>query len=133
MTPEQWLQLTDDKLALELVRVLTPGPWKHDAEIDRYGFGDCRKCSDRLGQKRSPEHCPVPDPITIDWNTAMEWRDKVQDGYLQLAMIEVWNCTQEPKRVAGKCEDGLVRWLTNLTQPKHYLIAAALVAERNEE
>lgn len=126
-TAGQWLAIPDDKLPTAFGEVLTPGPWKHDADMDRYGFGDCKKCGDRLGQKRSPEHCPVPDPIKIDWETAMEWFRKSHECYGHLREIYFIICQEAVNRSTSPW------WMLYESQPKHYLIAAAMAAERKEE
>ncbi len=83
-TPEQWLALGDN-LAAELAKVLTPGPWEHKSNE----LGDtirCNKCFAECDEDSSDcayhfHPCLVPDPIVIDWNTAMEWRDKAVKDY----------------------------------------------------
>lgn len=78
MKPEQWLQLGDE-LGVELAKVLTPGPWRHRdrATMDPHFVCECCKCGRKgktSGQLLFKADCPVPDPIKLDWNTAMEWR-----------------------------------------------------------
>ena len=114
-TTEQWLGL-DDKLAVELAKVFTPGPWKHDWEffdkfddienIKIHAIYSCDKCGHtetltthrgllpfsnslrrnarrkELKKRNDCKPCSVPDPITIDWNTAME-------GYRKQDYVEV--------------------------------------------
>ena len=123
-TPEQWLACGDD-LPLELAKVLAPKPWKHSHVIDddeKY----CGKCG--FSDSQQQPYCSVPDPIKIDWNTAMEWRDKVPLDSLPLfleAMESLWRA----EKIVVCFED----WAVCRAQPKHYLIAAAMAGERSKE
>ncbi len=112
MTAKEWLEVPDQDLPVKLAEVLAPGPWKHDMDSRRAGV--CHKC------KRLPDgYCPVPDPITIDWNTAMEWFRKVTKDEKMLS--EVMDTITEKG-------DWSWFWIYH-AQPKHYLIAAAMAAE----
>jgi len=90
-TVEQWLALGDD-LPVELAKVFTPGPWKHGKMVKESGglrhesftglcsLDVCPKC-DKDWEWCEVHPCSVPDPIDIkDWNTAMEWREKIVNG-----------------------------------------------------
>ena len=145
-TAQQWLGLPKDERALELGRVLTPEPWKHgELELsyqDEDQFLCCAKCDDKIyqvwegghaGVKRlapRPDSCSVPDRITIDSNTAMKERDKATSGMTTAftsIMYEIWN-----ECVYGDSME-FEEWLAEHAQPEHYLIAAAMAAERKEE
>ena len=97
-TAGEWLALGDE-LGVELAKVLTPGGRTHG-------------------------HVLSPDRIVLDWNTAMEWRDKIcnEDQYYEFigALEAMWRL--------GDGEKSFDQWLlwVNHAQPKHYLIAAAL-------
>ncbi len=124
-TPEQWLGLGDE-FGVELAKVLTPGPYSH--AIGHYGEWICVKCRTTFpSDENIPRTCPVPDPITIDWNMAMKWRDKT--GYLDFEywLNEVW----KPLTDFDDCfYDSYDLWKDTKAQPKHYLIAAAMAAEK---
>ncbi len=126
-TPEQWLACGDD-LPLELAKVLAPKPWKHSHVIDddeKY----CGKCG--FSDSQQQPYCSVPDPIKIDWNTAMKWRDEAccTATGLELvyqAMVDI--CEEEPIDYLTD-DNGFDMWLFKIAQPKHYLIVAAMAAE----
>ena len=122
-TAKDWLAYGDE-LGLELAEILTPGPSEH-----HWGDGGrCFKCHINNINRLADEPCPVPAPITIDWNTAMEWFRKT-DG-AQDCIWEIFQIFREP---TIKSDGPLLLfgdWLTDLAQPKHYLIAAAMAVER---
>ena len=141
-TGEQWLALGDD-LGVELGRVFTPGPWKHDLVIggDSFEHYRCTRCHASILQKHiqvateeyywAPGHkgtritggdCSDTNRITIDWNTAMEWFRNVTKDEKMLS--EVMNAVAEKKDWSW--------WWIYHAQPKHYLIAAAMAVEREE-
>ena len=123
-TAQQWLAL-GDVLGVELARILAPGPWRH-AIKPRFSDSQwaCRRCR-KIGayEELDRSFCPIPDPIKIDWASAMEWRDKTPDAAFQIAMLRVWDGIQDAK---GGCIDAFARWAVNLTRPKDLLIAAAM-------
>ncbi len=129
-TAEQWLALDD--LPTELARVLTPGPYSH--AIGHYGQWICVKCRTSFpDDKNIPKTCPVPDPITIDWNTAKYWQGKCeQEAYIQAA-ITVYEELYPDKLSLRK---RVYCWLASLCKPedaKLVLVIAAMAAERKEE
>ncbi len=153
MTPQEWLAIPEDKLPTALAEVFTPRPWKHN--LYSRGCGTdidviCQKCDGGVhtfvaryeqgvpGRTvySSDESCPVPDPITIDWNTAMEWRDKMWIGRSSLeTMDSILRCivvaSVEAKAWYNAQDDSIISaWWIRQAQPKHYLIAAALAAEK---
>ena len=131
-TVEQWLALGDD-LPVELARVFTPGPWKHDWDACGHNaHNKCQKCgkawaSSNNAIKRNFS-CPIPGPIDIkDWKVAMEWRDKaVKDKDPTMFTGILLEC------FGGGIEGDIDACFAN-AQPKHYLIAAAMAAERSKE
>ena len=67
-TLEEWLQLDDETLALELGKVLTPGPWKHELYWNgTRQIHECLKCKNDIPSTVAPTasfiNCSVPDPI----------------------------------------------------------------------
>ncbi len=138
-TAQQWLTLGDD-LAVELAKVFTPGPRKHDfPEMrDLYrpfiinAYGPCRKC--RRHRMDEFTNCHLPDRIKIDWNTAMEWFRKVPLLNIINILAEVSNAAIDDVEDWQADEQGEVNlWFLIYAQPKHYLIAAAMAAGRGEE
>ena len=113
-TAKEWLAYGDE-LPVKLAEVFMPGPWKHNGA--NVVNGVCDKCGKSYLRAAS---CPVPDPIDIeDWNTAMEWFRK--DGMkwsAQKAMDKI-------HRACTKSGDSDFWWKYE-SEPKHYLIAAAL-------
>lgn len=140
-TVTEWLALSDE-LGKKLAEVLTPGPWKHyikpiiDPEYS-YGCTKCEKKNKSYARLAFTADCSVPDPITIDWNTAMEWRDKTVRKYgakeFRRAMSRTVMCqvNTEPKTVHLQVLFG-ANWFSVYAQPKHYLIAAAMSKDKNE-
>ena len=135
-TVEEWFALGDD-LPLELGRVLTPGPWNHTWEEGFWNESEtmrislrCSKCKvfTKDTKRDTPsQYCSVPDPITIDGNTAMAWRDKTVGKGLLLYMKKMWEWS------GYELEISFPQWLLSYAQPKHLLIAAAMAAEGEEE
>ncbi len=152
-TAERWFALDD--LPTELGRVFTPEKeWKHDisntyehCEMNCFACTKCHKCIENLSHKyisgvpgrtvySSDEPCSVPDPIdTEDWKVAMEWRDrcvekcgarKFRDAMRKVAMYQT---NTEPATAHLQRQFG-ANWFSVYAQPKHYLIAAAMAAER---
>ena len=133
-TAEQWLTLDD--LPTELARVFTPGNGVHQykqIEFRQPTIGiryKCVRCNKEWNSAELPHGfvaCSVPNPITIDWNTAMEWRDKVHAIRWDDAMYVIYRAASHAS--VWRYSD----WLRRHAQPKHYLIAAAMAAERKEE
>ena len=140
-TAEQWLALDD--LPTELARALTPGPWKHNwvhtgknnfEEVKKDGVTFqaekiCHRCKTvfPMGDTSCYGDCSVPDRIKIDWNTAMEWYKK--DGKL-------WTVQEAMDKIHRACTNSgdSVFWWDHESEPKHYLIAAAMAAgKKNNE
>lgn len=108
-------------LAIELGRVFTPEPWKHCGMNIVPGI--CNRC----GNKYSPAtSCTIPNPIKIDWNTTMEWRDNTVKAFGR----DVWlNALREVIAEDEEQTSCLFAGCLVSAQPKHYLIAAAMVVE----
>ena len=135
-TAQQWLALDDDELIRELSK-MQPGPWKHDVEEIRRGsmptpLKKCRKCGAFYPIRHSS--CPVPDPITIDWNTAMEWQRKYRPDYAIFRDIYMaMHKSAEPWHIYLHT---VWKWIANMCEVKEgriRLIAAAMAAGRKEE
>ena len=124
-TVEQWLKEKD--LPTELGRVLEKGPYSHDfygGEVEP--SETCLKC--KLDEDTIECFCSVPDPITIDWNTAKYWQGQCKrtvdfDFEMETIFMGLPNAR----------ELYFTRWYMHDALPKHYLIAAAMAAERKEE
>ncbi len=130
-TAEQWLALDD--LPTELAKVLTPGPWKHETQ-NRQG-GICHKCWKRPGfniPRPGGKFCSVPDPITIDWNTAKYWQGKCDEDTFDAAMREIHAAVEsyDPPRLT---KHGFYDWREHRATIEQRLIAAATAAERKRD
>ena len=133
-TAHDWLALPEDKLGRALGEALTPR--KHDWNEDVMvvpGLCNlrfrCNRCFMRIADSVKAQHiydC-TPDPIVIDWNVAMAWRDKVivVDGYFYGHIAKVSDAEDH------HLDTGY--WIATYAQPKHYLIAAARAAEGAKE
>ncbi len=147
-TAEQWLAEQD--LPTELAKALTPGPWKHDI-YNSFKHGSltrffCTKCGNIIENVtgeymsgvpgrtvyESDDPCPVPDPITIDWNTAKFWQGKCeQEAYIQAA-IAVYEELYPDKLSLRK---RVYCWLASLCKPedaKLVIVIAAMAAGSKE-
>ena len=120
-TAKEWLAVPEDELGVELAKVLTPGPWKHKWVSGEQGKQVCKKCHTRYSLQAVKDSCPVPDPIKVDWNVAMEWfrESKPLKSIL--------------RSLCGPSWASATSWMLVEAQPHHYLIAAAMAAERTEE
>lgn len=122
-TAAEWQAIPEDKCGVALAKVLTSrhGPferWEHEIKA---GSSLCQKC----GERNSDDPCSIPDPIDInDWNVAMEWKNKVNLISWFSALVDVWFAKTNTELFSE-------REVLFDAQPRHYLIAAALVAGRN--
>ena len=128
-TAQEWLAYGDD-LPVKLAKVFTPGPHSHDF----YGGKDepsekCLKCN--LDEDTVECFCSVPDPITIDWNVAMEWFRKAPKT--QVTVIAMRSVYRFATGMRARLDYTVIRWFLEFAHPKHYLIAAAMAAERKEK
>ena len=138
-TVQEWLELPEDERALEFGRVLTPEPWKHnntglgpEGITLEYPKSYCPKCHKEFADtadkcEDSDLYCSVPDPITIDWNTAKYWQGKCDRDSWYAIMEEIYYTIPDD---ICRCP---WEWVIFDAQPKHYLIAAArLKGKKNE-
>lgn len=129
-TPKQWLALGDKlglELAMELAMVLTDGPWEHCCKDVANGV--CNKCSKPYSQTGE---CPVPDPITIDWNAAMEWRDKIKDTPCSREEVILFmnDIARESVKDKIKTMQQLYSWWIWNATPKDWLVLIACCTEQ---
>ena len=127
-TVEQWLKEKD--LPTELGRVLAPGKhiWEESAMkvegLCNFKYR-CKKCFMRVAESAKAAHendCRV-DSITIDWNTAMEWRDKALAG-MTTAFTSIMYDVYEASPCSGSME--FAEWMAVHMQASDMLIAVAL-------
>ena len=129
-TLEQWLALLDDELCIEAAKLLSPKPWKHTEPSYRRQYPNkiCQKCGRKFTYHidASEFHrttCPIPDPIALDWNTAIQlFKDTA--GSVQ-SLYEVYI------RIGG----GFVRtvtWIKAYAKPEHFIVAACIAKEIEE-
>ncbi len=127
-TPEEWLAL-GDKLEIELGKMLTPGPWKHS--LGRRG-SICNRCHNpkfgRINGKKTLLHCTVPDPITIDWNTAKLIQGRFSAEKFDLSFSKVIIAA-----FRGNTVNQYTHYAIHRASARHYLIAAAMTAERSKK
>ena len=134
-TAAEWLGL-GDTLAVELAKVLTPGPWKHKGKwfgVGRHHDWRCKACGksikydslDKNEQQKAliffDEPCSVPDPIVIDWNTARRFKGQITDKVFDLALSKVMNAQLNNIGIGY-----YTQYAIHNAHPRHYLIAAAL-------
>jgi len=123
-TVEQWLKEKD--LPTELGRVFTPEEeWEHDW-FDNLHVPRCAKCQCDSGSVKSQKPCSVPGPIKVDWNTAMKWYRPHSKLWTYIQCLEnIW-------RFLSHGDGDFTFWQEHEAQPKHFLIVAAMAAERKE-
>ena len=129
MTVQEWLQLPKPELDIELAKVLTPGPRKHNLSH----LPHCIKCKHDIVGFEADTPCPIPDPIdSDDWNVAMKWRDKVVGKPIDENARRIRNdyfYTLTDVVRTGQAIPPSTADLICYAQSKHYLIAAALAKE----
>ena len=129
-TAETLLALSEDELALEAAKVLTPGPYKHEPTK---GSGICKRCGvcPSIWCKGlafyDDNSCRPPDPITLDWNTAMKLRDKMVEKYGGL----VWEGALGDVEMV-EIHTNNIFVMDTMSQPRHYIIAAILAAQEKK-
>jgi len=138
MTAKEWLEVPEAELPVKLAEVLTPGPVEHEWELRIMGTEgsqsyECMRCEtvfhfpDRRAYLKELPCCPIPDPVKIDWNTAMEWFRKTK-GAID-CLFQIWQHHFDNAEQVESWGD----WLAMTVQPKHYLLAAAIAAEGEQE
>lgn len=132
MTVIEWLSLDDNLLGVELGKILTPGPWKHNVEPISSQHVKCNKCRKTIcvtGQKwdfPNSQPCPIPDAIDInDWGLAKAEQAKC-DGQ---AFYDTLRTVIAAEGEVGENAIYMGYWIVTHAQPKHYLIAAALAGK----
>jgi len=124
-TVKQWLEEKD--LPTELGRVFVPKEeWEHDW-FDNLHVPRCAKCQCDSGSVKSQKPCPVPNRIKINWNTAMEAYRDVGPQRADTYLHQVWEMLIESPVDVNYMSYEM--WKDEESQPKHYLIAAAMAAE----
>ncbi len=133
MTIGEWLQLDDETLTHKLGEVLTPkNEWKHDYKFVKHTGFRCKKCK----SQRGTESCPIPNPITLDWNTGIEYYRAMGPQLVEIYLHRIWERLVEnpPDTKFLGCEViDYEMWKDENAQPKHYLIAAAISMEKSHE
>ncbi len=138
---EEWLALDDDELIRELSK-MQPKPWKHERYTIKHAPGfdaeyACIKCGFAYspgpdgGYWEEGPDCSVPDPLTIDWNTAMETYREIGPQRADTYLHQVWEILIEAPVDVNYMSYEM--WKDEECQPKHYLSAAAMAAGRKEE
>ena len=133
-TAEQWLEIPDTELGGKLAETFFG--LNHDWVINKDHARLCSKC----GVGYAVSFPCVPDPIKIDWNTAMEWRDKIIDGRrleelkgdILIQMHDIWELR------AGYYGERdwrkmMFMWWALYAMPKDWLILAATLAIERKE
>lgn len=128
-TAETLLALSEEDLIAEASK-MQPKPWKHEEKPSAYPNRECVKCGKTATYHVNCEpydksDCTVPDPIKLDGNTAMEWRDKMPSDNL-------WEfiTTLEKLWMVENVQIAFEDWALYFAQPRHYLIAAILAQEK---
>ena len=132
INPKEYLAMDDKTFAVEIAKKLTPGPWKHDPEPDASARFICTRCNKNLEdyiyravpgavEFNDLNDCPIPDPIILDPNTAKIWQGKYEASKYYSAMRDIHSEID--------CDGSFDVWLLFDAQPRHYLLAAAIVLE----
>ncbi len=152
-TAAEWLKIPKDELGVKLAEVLKVSkhnwlePAVYHGPEDPLGFvKKCQKCGHVYTIAEASIPCPVPDPIKLDWNTAMEWFRKTATDYqerltgavVEIFLYEIDDGNGNADRMVGllkkkQLEANAIAWFTFYAQPHHYLIAAAMAAEGAKE
>ncbi len=111
--------------------------WKHEVVDNPSGANFCAKCKLLcFSGNRHINSCPVPDPITIDQNTAKYWQGKcdIEKFYRALWLVYEEECEHMPDEHEGHWVSHLFeRWVVYVVDARKWLIAVAIAAERKEE
>ncbi len=139
MTANEWLKIPEQDLPVKLAEVLAKKPWMCGAAMVDEGCCTCPKCGETYWKNGkfvgSADPCPVPDPIKIEgpeaWNTAMEAYRDVGPQRADTYLHQVWEMLIESPAYVKYM--GYEMWKDEESQPKHYLIAAAMAVEGKQE
>ena len=134
------LTATGPELSQLLGEVLQPEKTEHIWEggaIPGYKCCKCKTIYDTLAEFEADE-CTVSDPIPLTWPEAMKHRDililedriSLDEWYNVCRYIYIKKSGKQAKYVT-KVE--VLEWWVDHAQPKHYLIAAALCKENEDE
>ena len=149
LTPETLSALSDDDLGLLAAPLVDPGPWKHRWEYgnvvrdtDGVGTGTlyfCKKCEQEItvrsgksfGERIADLTCTVPPRIDVtDWEVAMALFRATDGAERQLyKLYQRWDV----RNVGSQKVITFANWLCQIAQPRHYIVAAILVAESEGE
>ena len=145
INPKEYLAMDDKTFAVEIARVLTPGPWKHINKKPisvqfqnppiREKIYYCSKCGEifQRDNRKMKIPCPIPDPITLDWNLAMKiFRDAEKQHSDINWKMEVCNAAKGyilAPHEAHAPTTMMWIWFCVEAQPRHYILAAAIVLE----
>ena len=137
-TTAEWLALGD--LPLEAAKVLVPKKeWKH---LDAGGT-HCPRCGQKIrqGHYNNPglptdmmkNPCSVPDPLTIDWNTAKYWQGKCGIRAFERKAVHVMEAVTG--KVLSTAE--ALQTIALMSRPEDarivMIIAAAMAEERRKK
>ncbi len=123
-------------------KLIKPGPWTHNyMPVCEGPTVTCRKCGDLHYRNTSTTtSCPIPDPISLDWNLAMKLRDEAVekniDAWIETKK-EIYKTVLSIKKRAASKESRLGvyanAFFANIAQPHHYILAAIVVKEQTNE
>lgn len=121
-TAKSLLALPEEELIRIASEKFVEKPWEHTPQYI------CRKCGKHTSETRNPTtSCPVPGPIKLDWNTAMELYRKIGPQLVDIYLRRIWEVLIEIP------DDGhyitYEMWKDEDAQPRHYIIAAILAQE----
>lgn len=121
MTLKQFLSLPASEQALEAAKVLVDKPWKHKIVSKWPGDPpvqcDLRYCS-KCG-KGVRSRCTIPDPLTLDWNTAKSLQGECDAQMFTDEMLPIWKIEYDKKRTFSWAG----RWIVHEATLIHYIAA----------
>ena len=86
MTLTEFLNLPNPEQALEAAKCFNKKPWDHEWQKGFNASHKCLKCGHQ-GFDKMP--CPLPDPLTLDWNTAKRLQGECERNKFDTALDAV--------------------------------------------
>ena len=136
-TAKEWLDLyakSPREFAVEGAKILKAKPYKHRLSPIPGMMWKCRRCgieiqgNEHARQPSQAGECH-PDPLALDWNTAMEAYRNCGQFVVAIATLEEIasiqvGCFRDTPW--AKRQGAFIDWLTLFAQPHHYITAAIL-------
>ena len=113
MAITEFLALSPEEQELEVAKCFTEKPWKHKWATEE----TCSECG-----KYPADGCSIPDPLTLDWNTAKRLQGECKEEAFAIYLDQVYSTSEHYEIVP------MAWWAANKMTASQ-LIAATMAAK----